>query len=168
MFDGSHRTNKREINLAGASASSKSSARITSRWRDGSARPGPRLRRTCSAVGGGGCRRGVGEEVASMLPPTKDDDDDAMMPRESNEDDGNGLNMCIKRYGVSAVRKWHGTNHEDDLLTSVYANMYRQMAELNSKPHCPIEGSQLLGNAASSEGLSCWVSLVDRSNDETA
>jgi hypothetical protein len=25
MFDGSHRTNKREINLAGASASSKSS-----------------------------------------------------------------------------------------------------------------------------------------------
>ena len=84
------------------------------------------------------------------------------------------LNMCIKRYGVSAVRKWQDTNHEDDMLTSKFANivnfiMYRRMSELNIKPHSPMEGTQLLGGANSSDGLvSCWVSLMDRSNGETS
>ena len=85
------------------------------------------------------------------------------------------LNMCIKRYGASAVRKWQDTNHEDDLLTSECANnivnviMYRRMSELNIKPHSQMEGTQLLGGAKSSDGLvCCWVSLLDRSNGETS
>ena len=85
------------------------------------------------------------------------------------------LNLCIKRYGVSAVRKWQDSDHDEDGVTEnpkdahfVNVNMYRHMAEKNVKPHFPIEGTLFLGGATSDGMVSCWVSLVDRSNGETS
>lgn len=85
------------------------------------------------------------------------------------------LNMCSKRFGVSAVRKWQDSGHDDYVsrMTSKDANlatfnMYRQMAEMNIKPYCAMDGTQFLGGATSDGLVSCWVSLMDRSNGETS
>ncbi|KAL3764006.1 hypothetical protein ACHAW5_000045 [Stephanodiscus triporus] len=85
------------------------------------------------------------------------------------------LNLCIKRFGVSAVRKWQDSDHDEDGVTEKHNdfsfanfNMYRHMAEMNVKPFCPMEGTLFLGGATSDGMVGCWVSLVDRSNGETS
>jgi hypothetical protein len=80
------------------------------------------------------------------------------------------LNLCIKRYGVSAVRKWQDSDDEEDGATDSFANfnMYWRMAEKNVKPCSTMEGTLFLGGATSNGMVSCWITLVDRSNGETS
>jgi hypothetical protein len=80
------------------------------------------------------------------------------------------LNLCIKRYGVSAVRKWQDSDQEEDGATDNFAsfNMYWRMAEKNVKLCSPMEGTLFLGGATSDGMVGCWITLVDRSNGETS
>ncbi|KAL3822560.1 hypothetical protein ACHAXA_007671 [Cyclostephanos tholiformis] len=85
------------------------------------------------------------------------------------------LNLCIKRYGVSAVRKWQDSDQDEDGVTEkpkgdnfANFNLYWRMAEKNVKPCCPMEGTLFLGMATSDGMVSCWVTLMDRSNGETS
>ena len=102
MFDGSHRTNKREINLAGASASSKSSRQnnLAVARRERQARAAAKARLDSSVRiqrcwRGRRCRRDVaikfgrryGEIISSILFLMKNDDDDDVM---SDYDDERG------------------------------------------------------------------------------
>jgi len=102
MFDGSHRTNKREINLAGASASSKSSRQnnLAVARRERQARAAAKARLDSSVRiqrcwRGRRCRRDVAikfgrrysEIISSMMLLMKNDDDDDVM---SDYDDERG------------------------------------------------------------------------------
>ncbi|KAL7542913.1 hypothetical protein ACHAWF_007280, partial [Thalassiosira exigua] len=80
------------------------------------------------------------------------------------------LNICIKRFGISAVRKCQDDddNAENDCDgANLNVKLYRRMSELNVKPFCPFEGSAFLGQATLDGQVSCWASVVDRSNGET-
>jgi hypothetical protein len=74
------------------------------------------------------------------------------------------LTLCIKRYGAVTVRKWQ--DGEDEGVTTL--QLYRHMAVKNVKPNCPMEGAMFLGGSSSDGLVNCWISLVDRSNDETS
>ena len=88
------------------------------------------------------------------------------------------LNVCIRRFGVSAVRKWQDREDDegqkDDSKTdannanNTNLNLFREMSEKNVKPYSPKEGNLLLGGSSLDGLVSCWVSLVDRSNGETS
>ena len=84
------------------------------------------------------------------------------------------LDLCIKRFGVSAVRQWQEDPDEDGgtkKCKKIDANLtlYKQMSAKNIKPYCQMEGSIFLGGSSLDNGLvGCWVSLMDRSNGETS
>ena len=114
MFDGSHRTNKREINLTGASASSRSSSRrsnVETARRERKARAAAKAKidsavRVQRSWRGMRCRRalassldvGYGECIAAAMTKTTmtttttttdglGDDDDAMLDDDDDDDD---------------------------------------------------------------------------------
>ena len=83
------------------------------------------------------------------------------------------LNFCIKRFGVTAVRKWQDyDDDEDDEQASESVcptmNLYCRMAERNVKPPCSLEGSAFMGGSSLDGIVSGWVSLMERSNGETS
>ncbi|KAL7543400.1 hypothetical protein ACHAXR_013326 [Thalassiosira sp. AJA248-18] len=82
------------------------------------------------------------------------------------------LNLCIKRFGASAVRKWQDNEDEGvrkNKKTNTNLHLYRKMSEKNVKPYCPIgEGSVFLGGSTLDGLACCWVTLMDRSNGETS
>ena len=83
------------------------------------------------------------------------------------------LNICIKRFGISAVRKWQ--DHEDEGTASAKKrtntpnlDLYLRMSKENVKPYSTMEGTQFLGGSSLDGLIGCWVSLMDRSNGETS
>ncbi|KAL9179762.1 LOW QUALITY PROTEIN: hypothetical protein ACHAXT_007732 [Thalassiosira profunda] len=74
------------------------------------------------------------------------------------------LDLCVKRFGASATRKWQEADENQHRTNAV---LYRAMGEKNVKPYCPKEGTLALGGASLDGLVSCWVSLMDRSNGET-
>ena len=81
------------------------------------------------------------------------------------------LNLCIKRFGATAVRKWQDFEEdEDDKQRSASPNLdlYCRMAESNVKPPCSLEGSAFMGGSSLDGLVSGWVSLMERSNGETS
>jgi len=85
------------------------------------------------------------------------------------------LNICIKRFGVSAVRKWQDQDEETgtrkrkvDANYNTNLELYRRMSKENVKPYSTMEGTQFLGGSSLDGLVSCWVSLMDRSNGETS
>lgn len=85
------------------------------------------------------------------------------------------LNICIKRFGVSAVRKWQDQDEETgtrkrkvDANYNTNLELYRRMSKENVKPYSTMEGTQFLGGSTLDGLVSCWVSLMDRSNGETS
>jgi len=86
------------------------------------------------------------------------------------------LNICIKRFGVSAVRKWQDQDEEEtgtrkrkvDANYNTNLELYRRMSKENVKPYSTMEGTQFLGGSSLDGLVSGWVSLMDRSNGETS
>ena len=88
------------------------------------------------------------------------------------------INICIKRFGVSAVRKWQDQEADDgmsskrkrkvDVNYNTNLELYRRMSEENVRPYSTFEGTQFLGGSSLDGLLSCWVTLMDRSNGETS
>lgn len=83
------------------------------------------------------------------------------------------LNLCIMRFGATAVRMWQEyEDDEDDKQTSASPTMdlYCRMAERNVKPpFCsPLQGSAFMGGSSLDGLVSGWVSLMERSNGETS
>ncbi|KAL9183916.1 hypothetical protein ACHAXT_004772 [Thalassiosira profunda] len=74
------------------------------------------------------------------------------------------LDLCVKRFGASATRKWQEADENQHRTNAV---LYRAMSEKNVQPYCPKEGTLALGGASLDGLVSCWVSLMDRSNGET-
>ena len=81
------------------------------------------------------------------------------------------LNLCVKRFGTSAVRKWHDFEEdEDDKQKSASPNLdlYCRMAKRNVKPPSSLEGPLFMGGSSLDGLVSGWVSLMERSNGETS
>jgi len=81
------------------------------------------------------------------------------------------LNLCIKRFGVAAVRKWQDFEEDEDdkqKCASPNLDLYCRMAERNVKPPCSLEGSAFMGGSSLDGLVSGWVSLMERSNGETS
>jgi len=82
------------------------------------------------------------------------------------------LDLCVKRFGASSVRKWEVDEDEEDeankIRTSPNKDLYCRMAEQNVKPYCSLEGSIPLGGSTLDGLVSGWVTMVERSNGETS
>lgn len=74
--------------------------------------------------------------------------------------------LCIKRYGISAVRKWQ--NDEDVQINESNTALYFRMSFQNVKPFNSLEAPISLGMSDIRGKAGLWVSLMGRSNGETS
>ena len=74
--------------------------------------------------------------------------------------------LCIKRYGISAVRKWQ--DDEDVQANESNTALYFRMSIQNVKPFNSLEAPISLGMSVIRGKAGLWVSLMGRSNGETS
>ena len=107
------------------------------------------------------------------------------------------LNLAIQRYGPSLVRQWQERLEDQDeeveaqqqqqqqqqqsaargigpmehkkrpINSTMALTVYRQMDGANERPHLMDDGAVFLGEARLPQKISCWVTMIERSNGET-